>query len=85
MVKVCDSIMGAGKSSAAITYINEHPGEKFIYITPYLDEAARIKKGCPGARFIEPSDKLKQYQFKKYLHTTPKAFMQEITGGLKLE
>jgi two-component system response regulator YesN len=23
--------------------------------------------------------------FKKYLHTTPKAFMQEITGGLKLE
>ena len=69
MVKVCDSIMGAGKSSAAITYINEHPGEKFIYITPYLDEAARIKKGCPGARFIEPSDKLKQYQFKKYLHT----------------
>lgn len=69
MVKVCDSIMGAGKSSAAITYINEHPGEKFIYITPYLDEAARIKKGCPDARFIEPSDKLKQYQFKKYLHT----------------
>ena len=23
--------------------------------------------------------------FKKYLHTTPKAFMQEITGGLRLE
>lgn len=69
MVKVCDAIMGSGKSSAAITYLNEHPNEKFIYITPYLDEASRIKENCPNLHFIEPSGKLKEFRFKKYLHT----------------
>lgn len=69
MVRVCDAIMGTGKSSAAITLINDHPNYKYIYITPYLDEAARIKKGCPVAHFVEPSDKLKQYQNKKSVHT----------------
>lgn len=69
MVKVCDAIMGTGKSSAAITYLNEHPDDKFIYITPYLDEANRIKRGCPDMHFVEPSGKLKQYDFKKSVHT----------------
>ena len=69
MVCVCDSIMGTGKSSAAITYMNEHADEKFIYITPYLDEAARIKKGCASLHFVEPSDKIEKYQYKKSLHT----------------
>ena len=61
--------MGTGKSSASITYINEHPERRFIYITPYLEEAARIKKGCPDMHFVEPSDKLKKYEFKKSTHT----------------
>lgn len=69
MVHVVDGIMGSGKSSAAITYLNEHKGERFIYITPYLDEAARIKRECPDARFVEPSDKLREYQYKKSAHT----------------
>lgn len=69
MIKVCDAIMGTGKSSAAINYLNEHSDEKFIYITPYLDEANRINKGCPKLRFIEPSDKLKKYNFRKSEHT----------------
>lgn len=69
MIRVCDAVMGNGKSSAAITYLNEHPDQKFIYITPYLEEAERIKKGCPGLRFVEPSDKLKEFQYKKSLHT----------------
>ena len=59
MIQVCDAIMGTGKSSAAITYMNEHRNEKFIYITPYLEEAERIKNGCKDMHFIEPSDKLK--------------------------
>lgn len=66
---VCDAIMGTGKSSAAITYLNEHPNDRFIYITPYLDEAARIKRECPDAHFIEPSEKLREYQYKKSAHT----------------
>ncbi len=61
--------MGTGKSSAAITYLNEHCDEKFIYITPYLDEATRIQKGCPGLHFVAPSDKIREFKFKKHLHT----------------
>ena len=62
-------IMGGGKSSAAITYINEHPEKRFIYITPYLDEAERIKVACPAASFVEPSNKIAEYQFTKSNHT----------------
>ena len=39
---ICDSIMGSGKTSAAINYINQHHDKRFIYITPYLDEDERI-------------------------------------------
>ena len=69
MVRVCDAIMGSGKTSATITYINEHPEKKFLYITPYLPEAARIKESCPDANFAEPSDKLPQHSFSKAVHT----------------
>lgn len=69
MVRVVDSIMGTGKSSAAITYMNEHREDKFIYITPYLDEAARIKNECQALNFIEPSQKLGEYNHKKMIHT----------------
>ena len=69
MVHVCDAIMGTGKSSAAITYMNEHPEQKFIYITPYLEEATRIRKSCPAMHFVEPSNKLEKYKYKKSLHT----------------
>lgn len=60
--------MGTGKSSAAIRYMNEHPDDKYIYITPYLDEAARIKNGCSKLDFVEPSDKIPKYNFKKSIH-----------------
>ena len=69
MVRVCDSIMGTGKTSAAITFMNEHPEKKFIFITPYLNEATRIKTGCKDLQFVEPSEKIKKYEFKKTVHT----------------
>lgn len=68
IVKVCDAIMGTGKSQSAIAYMNEHKDDKFIYITPYLEEAARIKKGCSSLNFIEPQV-LTQYNFRKSEHT----------------
>lgn len=68
MVKVCDAIMGTGKSSAAITYINEHPEKNFIYVTPYLDEATRISNGCPNMNFYEPQKQTK-FNGSKTLHT----------------
>lgn len=68
-VTVCDALMGSGKTEAAITYINEHPEKKFIYITPYLSEAERIKKGCPEAHFAEPSNKIPDANFRKVNHS----------------
>lgn len=68
MVHVCDSIMGSGKSSSIINYMNEHSDRKFIYITPFLNEAARIKDGCPELEFVEPSDKIKEYGGTKFGH-----------------
>ena len=69
MIRVCDAIMGSGKSSAAITYMNEHQDEHFIYITPYLDEATRIKECCPGLKFVEPSKGIAECGFTKTGHT----------------
>lgn len=61
--------MGSGKSQAAITYMNEHPEKKFVYITPYLDEASRICHNCPASRFTEPSSQLPEFSFSKLEHT----------------
>lgn len=68
MVRVCDAIMGTGKSSAAITYMNEHPDKRFIYITPYLDEATRIADACAEMHFCEPQKK-SEFNGSKTLHT----------------
>lgn len=55
IVNVCDAIMGTGKTSAAIRFMNEHPERKYIFITPYLDETQRICRECPALRFELPS------------------------------
>lgn len=54
IVKVCDAIMGSGKTSAAINLMNSEPNRKFIYITPFLDEVKRIRESCPILNFKEP-------------------------------
>lgn len=56
-IKVCDAIMGSGKTSAAIRYMNEHSDRRFIYVTPRLDEDKRIAIACPALCFALPSDK----------------------------
>ena len=68
-IEVCDCIMGSGKTESAITFMNEHPENKYIYITPYLDEARRIRTSCKKLKFIEPSNKLDEYGFSKTKHT----------------
>ncbi|MBK3497414.1 hypothetical protein JFL43_21890 [Viridibacillus sp. YIM B01967] len=43
-ITVVDSIMGSGKTSWAIQYINEsNDRRKIMFVTPYLDEVNRIK------------------------------------------
>lgn len=54
-VKIVDSMMGSGKSSAAINHINMSSDDaKFLIITPYLDEIERFKKKCPRNKFKSP-------------------------------
>lgn len=69
MTYVADAVMGSGKSSSTINYINSHPNEKFIYITPYLDEAERIQINCNALNFIQPSDKLVEFNYSKTEHS----------------
>ncbi|MFB0831536.1 hypothetical protein ACEU2D_18275 [Brevibacillus laterosporus] len=54
IIKVVDSIMGSGKSSAAINMINSDTENNYIYITPYLPEVERIKKDCSIRKFYDP-------------------------------
>lgn len=46
IINIVDEMMGAGKTSAAINYINSHQENKYIYITPYLTEVERINREC---------------------------------------
>ena len=43
-ITVVDSVMGSGKTSWAIDYMNAHYDENILYITPYLGETERIKE-----------------------------------------
>ncbi|MGL5458167.1 MAG: hypothetical protein ACRDBY_00970 [Cetobacterium sp.] len=46
-IKVIDSIMGSGKTSWAIQNITIfNRGDKFLYVTPYLDEVDRVVEAC---------------------------------------
>lgn len=56
-VKVCDALMGSGKTSAAIRYMNEHSDRRFIYVAPQLTEGRRIALACPALYFALPSDR----------------------------
>lgn len=57
-VFIVDEIMGRGKSWAAINYINSHDDQKYLYITPYLQEInERIIPNCPDKNFVMPEDK----------------------------
>lgn len=68
MVKVIDSIMGNGKTSWAIGFMNQNPQRRFVFITPFLKEAERIQEKCTTLRFKQPDDRFsKQADFKKLL------------------
>ncbi|WGE05845.1 hypothetical protein P5640_07750 [Bacillus subtilis] len=70
-IKIVDSIMGSGKTSAAIDMMNNSgTDENFIFITPYLDEVDRIKKSISSKQIYEPKVKKKgdktQYKFESF-------------------
>lgn len=53
-VKVCDAICGAGKTLSCINMMNNDSINKYIFITPYLDEVERIKTSCACKGFVSP-------------------------------
>lgn len=54
-INIVDAICGSGKTSAAINMINASDDEqRFLYITPYLDEVNRIIDCCPKKKFRQP-------------------------------
>ncbi|MES9689281.1 hypothetical protein ABWK31_17755, partial [Bacillus sp. JJ353] len=57
-IKVIDSMMGSGKTTWAIKYMNEAPtDQKFIYITPFLNEVKRIRENVTGRKMLEPNNR----------------------------
>lgn len=72
-VMVADVLCGGGKTSAAINLINSSPpAQKFLFVTPYLDECTRIIQSCPERRFEQPDDE-KPTKCKKSKSSTGKA------------
>lgn len=55
-ITIIDAPCGYGKTSWAIEYMNDNEFERFIYITPYLDEVSRIKNDVDRT-FKEPNVK----------------------------
>lgn len=56
-ITVIDSIMGSGKTSWAIERMNDANSlERFIYITPFLDEVERVKTGVSSRNFLAPNN-----------------------------
>lgn len=54
IINIVDSIMGSGKTSWAIQYMNNAPDyQKFLYITPYKNEVERIINTCVR-EFMQP-------------------------------
>lgn len=55
-ITVVDSIMGTGKTSWAIQHMEDNAiTKRFIYITPFLSEAERVKTALPDMNFKEPT------------------------------
>lgn len=55
-IYVIDEMMGRGKTSAMINYINQSGDDvRYLFIVPLLTEVERIRKGCASKDFVEPS------------------------------
>lgn len=52
-VNIVDAIMGAGKTSAIINYINKSE-DRFLVVTPFLDEITRYRESCKTKNFKSP-------------------------------
>lgn len=49
-IKVVDSIMGQGKTTWAMDFMKEKSEDRFIFVTPFLNEVERIKANVPNIK-----------------------------------
>ena len=57
-ITVVDSLMGTGKTSWAIEYMNQNLDENILYVSPFLDQDDRIISACRYTRdFKKPINK----------------------------
>lgn len=56
IIHIVDAVMGTGKTQACIAFMQQHPEQKYLYVTPYLDECKRIQKGAQELDFREPQE-----------------------------
>lgn len=60
-IKVVDAICGSGKTTWIFQHMREHPHRKWLFVSPYLDEAGdgetkgRIQQELPEFKFKSPS------------------------------
>ena len=59
VVEILDSVMGSGKTSAIIKWIESHPNEKYIYVSPLLTEVedgGRLHQNLKTVAFESPKN-----------------------------
>ena len=60
-IKIVDAICGSGKTTWVFEHIRSHPDRKWVFVSPYLDEAGdgnnkgRIQKELPELSFRSPA------------------------------
>lgn len=71
-VNVIDCPMGAGKTTAAISYIDSSPSyEKVVFATPYVSECERVANSCKSKKVFaieeDEKDNTKTTSLRKHL------------------
>lgn len=59
VVEILDSMMGSGKTSSIITWIEKNPNEKYIYVSPLLSEVedgGRLHQNVKKVSFESPKN-----------------------------
>lgn len=66
MIKIVDDIMGSGKSTWAINFINRNPDKKFLCVVPLLDECERYKENT-NIDIVDPKNWGTKWEHFKHL------------------
>lgn len=56
-IEVIDSIMGSGKSTWMINYINSHPEQQYLIVVPYLSEVSRYETTLKNFKGFQPKNR----------------------------